>query len=91
MFKISNQNRAGIDVHKKIIVITFAKTNKHDITDYQIKSFNTFTQDLIKCRDWLISNDTFDVYMKPTGKYLISIFNILEEKCKCIPNMLELY
>ena len=32
----------GIDVHKKIIVVTIAKTNEHDITDYQTKSFNTF-------------------------------------------------
>ena len=74
MLKIVNRNCAGIDVHKKIIVVTIAKTNEHDITDYQTKSFNTFTEDLIKCRDWLVSNGTF----------WIPIFNILEEKCKCI-------
>lgn len=84
MLKIVNRNCAGIDVHKKIIVVTIAKTNEHDITDYQTKSFNTFTEDLIKCRDWLVSNDTLDVYMESTGKYWIPVFNILEEKCKCI-------
>ena len=84
MLKIVNRNYAGIDVHKKTIVVTIAKTNEHDITDYQTKSFNTFTEDLIKCRDWLISNDTFDVCMESTGKYWIPVFNILEEKCKCI-------
>lgn len=72
------------DVHKKTIVVTIAKTNEHDITDYQTKSFNTFTENLIKCRDWLISNDTFDVCMESTSKYWIPVFNILEEKCKCI-------
>ena len=45
---IVNRNCAGIDVHKKIIVVTIAKTNEHDITDYQTKSFTTFTDDLIK-------------------------------------------
>ena len=84
MLKIVNRNCAGIDVHKKIIVVTIAKTNEHDITDYQTKSFNTFTEDLIKCRDWLISNDTLDVCMESTGKYWIPVFNVLEEKCNCI-------
>ena len=84
MLKIVNRNCAGIDVHKKLIVVTIAKTNEHDITDYQTKSFNTFTEDLIKCRDWLVSNGILDVCMESTGKYWIPIFNILEEKCKCI-------
>lgn len=84
MLKIVNRNCAGIDVHKKIIVVTIAKTNEHDITDYQTKSFSNFTDDLIKCRDWLVSNGTLDVCMESTGKYWIPIFNILEEKCKCI-------
>ena len=84
MLKIVNRNCAGIDVHKKILVVTIAKTNEHDITDYQTKSFNTFTEDLIKCRDWLISNGTLDVCMESTGKYWIPVFNVLKEKCKCI-------
>ena len=84
MLKIVNRNCAGIDVHKKVIVVTIAKTNEHDITDYQTKSFNTFTENLIKCRDWLVSNGTLDVCMESTGKYWIPVFNVLEEKCKCI-------
>ena len=84
MLKIVNRNCAGIDVHKKVIVVTIAKTNDHDVTEYQTKSFNTFTEDLIKCRDWLVYNNTLDVCMESTGKYWIPVFNILEEKCKCI-------
>ena len=84
MLKIVNRNCAGIDIHKKVIVVTIAKTNEHDITDYQTKSFTTFTDDLIKCREWLVSNNTLDVCMESTGKYWIPVFNILEEKCKCI-------
>lgn len=84
MLKIVNRNCAGIDVHKKIIVVTIAKTNEQDITEYQTKSFTTFTDDLIKCKEWLVSNDTLDVCMESTGKYWIPVFNILEEKCHCI-------
>ena len=84
MLKIVYQNCAGIDVHKKTIVVAIAKTNDRDITDYQTKSFNAFTEDLIKCRDWLVSNGTKDVCMESTGKYWIPVFNILETKCNCI-------
>lgn len=84
MLKIVYRNCAGIDVHKKTIVVTIAKTNDRDITDYQTKSFSTFTEDLIKCRNLLVSNDTKDVCMESTGKYWIPVFNILETECNCI-------
>ena len=84
MLKTIYKNCAGIDVHKKVIVVTIAKTDNNNITEYQTKSFNTFTDDLIKCRNWLVDNNTIDVCMESTGKYWIPIFNILEEKCKCV-------
>lgn len=84
MLKTIYNNCAGIDVHKKVIVVTIAKTNKSNITEYQTKSFSTFTDDLINCRDWLVDNNTLDVCMESTGKYWIPVFNVLEEKCKCI-------
>ena len=73
MLKIVNRNCAGIDVHKKIIVVTIAKTNEQDITEYQTKSFTTFTDDLIKCREWLVSNDTLWNQLVNIG-YLYSTF-----------------
>lgn len=84
MLKIVYRNCAGIDVHLKTIVVTIAKTNEEDITEYKTRSFSTFTEDLIKCREWLISNNTLDVCMESTGKYWIPVFNILEQKCRCI-------
>ncbi len=35
MLKTIYNNCAGIDVHKKIIVVTIAKTDSDNITDYQ--------------------------------------------------------
>lgn len=84
MLKTIYNNCAGIDVHKKVIVVTIAKTDSNNVTEYQTKSFPTFTEDLEKCRDWLISNNTFDVCMESTGKYWIPVFNILETKCNCV-------
>ena len=84
MLKTIYKNCAGIDVHKKVIVVTIAKTDNNNITEYQTRSFNTFTDDLKKCRDWLVFNNTLDVCMESTGKYWIPVFNVLEEKCKCV-------
>lgn len=84
MLKTIYKNCAGIDVHKKVIVVTIAKTDNNNITEYQTKSFNTFTKDLEKCRDWLVDNNTLDVCMESTGKYWIPVFNVLEQKCKCV-------
>lgn len=84
MLKTIYKNCAGIDVHKKIIVVTIAKTDSSNITEYQTRSFSTFTEDLINCRNWLVNNNTFDICMESTGKYWIPVFNILEEKCKCV-------
>lgn len=84
MLKTIYKNCAGIDVHKKIIVVTIAKTDNSNITEYQTRSFNTFTEDLKKCRDWLVNNGTLDVCMESTGKYWIPVFNVLEEKCNCV-------
>ena len=66
MLKIVYRNCAGIDVHKKVIVVTIAKTNEQDITEYQTKSFSTFTEDLNKCREWLLSNLGYEVTMQNT-------------------------
>lgn len=84
MLKTIYNNCAGIDVHKKVIVVTIAKTNSDNVTSYQTKSFPTFTEDLEVCRDWLVDNETFDVCMESTGKYWIPVFNILETKCNCV-------
>lgn len=84
MLKTIYNNCAGIDVHKKVIVVTIAKTDSNNITVYQTKSFPTFTADLEKCRDWLVDNNTLDVCMESTGKYWIPVFNILETKCNCV-------
>lgn len=51
MLKTIFKNCAGIDVHKTNIVVRIAKTDDHDVTEYQLKKFSTLTEDLIRCRD----------------------------------------
>ena len=79
MLKIVYPNCCGIDVHKTFIVAVIAITDNHGITSYHRKRCSTFTNELLQLRDWLEYYSCFDVCMESTGKYWISVFNILEE------------
>ena len=68
----------GIDVHKKIIVASIAKLQPDGTVIHEVKDFPVFNEDLHQLRDWLLSNNCYDVLMESTGKYWIPLFNILE-------------
>lgn len=82
MLKIVYPICCGIDVHKKFVVATIATTDKNNVTIYSTKQFNTYTRDLQKLKDWLLSHDCKEVCMESTGKYWIPVYNILEESCR---------
>lgn len=84
MLNIYYYNCCGIDVHKKMLIATIAKTDEHKVTTYQTKQFSTLTKDIKHLKQWLIDNDCKDVCMESTGKYWIPIFNILEDACHVI-------
>lgn len=84
MLNIYYNTCCGIDVHKKMLVATIAKTNQLNVTTYETKQFSTFTKDIQKLKQWLIDNNCKDVCMESTGKYWIPIFNILEDSCKVV-------
>ena len=84
MLNIYYYNCCGIDVHKKMLVATIAKTDEHKVTTYQTKQFLTLTKDIKHLKQWLIDNDCKDVCMESTGKYWIPIFNILEDTCHVV-------
>ena len=68
----------GIDVHKKIIVASIAKLQRDGTVTHDVQTFPVFNEDLIRLRDWLLSNNCHDVLMESTGKYWIPLFNLLE-------------
>ena len=84
MLNIYYYNCCGIDVHKKMLVATIAKTDDHKVTTYQTKQFSTLTKDIKHLKQWLADNDCKDVCMESTGKYWIPIFNILEDTCHVV-------
>ena len=82
--KIVYQICCGIDVHKTFVVACIASTNKHGITTYKRHRFSTFTQGLKELLQWLLVNHCTDVCMESTGKYWISVYNVLENDCTVV-------
>lgn len=69
------QNAAGIDVGD----------TKHDVAisdglgGYEVREFLTYTEDLTKLVDWLVSEEITTVAMESTGIYWLNLYLMLEE------------
>ena len=58
--------------------------NEKLVTTYKSKRFSTFTEDLRRLAAWLVERNCKDVCMESTGKYWISVWNILESTCNLV-------
>ncbi|MGN0682400.1 MAG: IS110 family transposase [Oscillospiraceae bacterium] len=85
MLKIVYTICCGIDVHKSFVVACIAMTDNKGVTTYtKPHRFSTFTKDLKRLREWLVSFNCRDVCMESTGKYWIPVYNILETECNIV-------
>lgn len=64
----------GIDVHKENLVATI----RGDGIKEECRTFSSFTEDLLICRNWLKEQRITHVAMESTGVYWKPVFNILE-------------
>lgn len=82
MIKIVYPICCGLDVHKKILVATIAKTDSKNVTTYETKTFSTINSDILRLKQWLLDNNCLNLCMESTGKYWIPVFNLLEDSIK---------
>ena len=68
----------GLDVHKASIAVCCVATAADGGEDMEIAAFDTFTDDLLRLRDWLIERDCPVVAMESTGVYWRPVHNVLE-------------
>jgi transposase len=68
----------GLDVHKKTITACLVSSDAADGERSEVLEFDTFTDDLIRLRDWLLDRECPVVAMESTGPYWTPIHNILE-------------
>jgi transposase len=69
---------AGIDVHKKIIVVCRIIPGPDGKPLKEIRTFTTMTRDLLALSDWLTAGGVTHVAMESTGVYWKPVYNLLE-------------
>jgi transposase len=72
--EVIHERCAGIDVHKKVVVVSaLVQRKRFD------RSFGTTTAELRQLRDWLVSLGVTHAAMESTGSYWKPVYNLLEE------------
>ncbi len=70
----------GMDIHKQFVVACIMGKG----IKKEIRTFGTFTEDLLELKEWLKSKGITHVAMESTGVYWKPIYNILEEDFKIL-------
>lgn len=70
---------AGIDVHKKIIVVTILKEQADGHVEEETREFGTFAKDYVELARWLVSNEIELAVMESTGIYWKHLYEVLEK------------
>ena len=69
----------GLDVHKESVSACVIFPNDKGEEQYDVKLFGTFTDDLMRLRDWLAEHNCPVVAMESTGVYWRPVHNVLED------------
>ncbi len=70
---------AGLDVHKKTVVVTVLLTASNGSVSKQTRTFSTMTAELLRLEAWLSELEVDYLAMESTGVYWYPIYNLLEE------------
>ena len=70
---------AGLDVHKKTVVVTSMLTQLDGTVQKRTRTFATMTADLLALDDWLKQQSIEVIALESTGVYWHPIYNILED------------
>jgi transposase len=77
--QVIHERCAGIDVHKKTVVVCVLVTQADGTVQKHIRTFATMTADLLALDEWLRGQQVEHIAMESTGVYWHPIWNILEE------------
>jgi transposase len=70
---------AGLDVHKKTVVVTIMLTQPDGTVKKRTRTFATMTADLLALDDWLKQQAIDVIALESTGVYWHPVYNLLEE------------
>jgi len=69
---------AGLDVHKKTVVVAIIVPDEAGGLRKEVRTFGTMTADLLALSDWLMTCGVTHVAIESTGEYWKPVYNILE-------------
>ena len=69
---------AGIDVHKRSVVVCRLTRDAQGMRLAETQTFGTTTSDLLRLADWLAAGDCTPVGLGSTGAFWKPVFNLLE-------------
>jgi transposase len=69
---------AGLDVHKKSVVVCVRLISSDGTLTTHLRTFGTTTAELLKLVAWLISLEVTHVAMESTGEFWKPLYNLLE-------------
>src|SRR5689334_20510532 len=84
MLEVKVERCAGIDVHKKFVMVCVLIGLAHQKPAGEVRRFGTSVPELELLRAWLLENGCREVVMESTGSYWKPVFNILEHDVKVI-------
>jgi transposase len=70
---------AGVDVHKRTVVVTVLLTQEDGRTEKEPRTFGTMTGDLLEGAGWLERHSVTQVALESTGGYGGPVDNLLEQ------------
>jgi hypothetical protein len=70
---------AGLDVHKKTVVVTVLLTDATGSVSKETQTFSTMTAELLRLEAWLADLQVDHLAIESTGVYWYPISNLLEE------------
>ncbi len=70
---------AGLDVHKKTVVVCVLRSTATGAARQEVRTFGTMTRDLEVLSAWLREQAVAQVVLESTGVYWWPVFNLLEE------------
>ena len=77
--RITYERVAGIDVHKKTVVVTRLRVTEEQQVEWETHTFGTTTPELLQAYDWLQEWECQQVALESTGDYWKPVYNLLEE------------
>jgi len=76
--QVTHVRCAGIDVHKKTVVVCCLSVDLTGNPRREIRTYPTTTSDLLRLCDWMASLEITHVAMESTGEYWKPVYNLLE-------------